>query len=596
MNKWNRNYVHAAFLGRDDASVEEVLQVNGLDLKSCNIFWHDARPDYGPWSTDERMENSVYAAMRFLDDYIHPKAVLTDDPSREDDFFVRAVRRKFGEVDAPLVELPTDAAERMRWITRMDSSSLAKWHKTTVNILVQAPLESSGSLIRLIESLKAADYRGFTPPRVTVELASSPDPALERYLHQLHSGSLQMAVRRRIANQKMTAEYASIRFMESFYPSEPSFSYVLVLSPQAEVSPLYFHYLMYNVLEYGYSTYRDPSDRTLLGFSLQLPSTYYNDTTLFYPPTLEHTNTGVRSSVKEEYATPFLWQAPNSDACLYDGSKWAELHSFLTFRLRALHEHKDNPRPLKQISKSYPAWTEFFLEFMQARKYSVLYPPPLDSAALVTVHNDLYQPPEEYLHEPETPPVGEKKDSPRVEMGDVEPFTADPSLPSAYSPHSEPTIARVTLTELLPFAGDLPELHELPHLSFAGQALSSSSSSSSSSLHRQNRNMNPLLEDSDSAADAFRISLGGCTASGLEAERKRKGRRARMKGRGLEARDLFCFEDDELVLDFESGVAAVDGEEEPLTTWPPSATTTTADASTHSHLQSLSSVPLESGA
>jgi hypothetical protein len=46
MSQWNRNHVHAAFLGREDIPLEDLLEINGIDKVKCPAEWHDARPDY----------------------------------------------------------------------------------------------------------------------------------------------------------------------------------------------------------------------------------------------------------------------------------------------------------------------------------------------------------------------------------------------------------------------------------------------------------------------------------------------------------------------------------------------------------------------
>lgn len=46
MSQWNRNHVHAAFMGRDDIPLEHLLEINGIDQDKCPAVWHDARPDY----------------------------------------------------------------------------------------------------------------------------------------------------------------------------------------------------------------------------------------------------------------------------------------------------------------------------------------------------------------------------------------------------------------------------------------------------------------------------------------------------------------------------------------------------------------------
>ena len=85
----------------------------------------DARPDFSRWSSDFRMEVSVTAGLEHIQTFIHPQIIIIDDPSREDDFFVRAVRSKVMDLDKSLIELPKDATKTMMWMTRLDSGSLA---------------------------------------------------------------------------------------------------------------------------------------------------------------------------------------------------------------------------------------------------------------------------------------------------------------------------------------------------------------------------------------------------------------------------------------------------------------------------------------
>jgi hypothetical protein len=46
MSQWNRNHVHAAFMGREDIPLADLLAINGIDKAKCAAVWHDARPDY----------------------------------------------------------------------------------------------------------------------------------------------------------------------------------------------------------------------------------------------------------------------------------------------------------------------------------------------------------------------------------------------------------------------------------------------------------------------------------------------------------------------------------------------------------------------
>ena len=82
----------------------------------------DARPDYSQWSSDFRMEASVSAALVHIHSFMHPQVYIIDD--REQPFFVKQIRAKALETGRSIIELPSDAASRLMWITRLDSGSL----------------------------------------------------------------------------------------------------------------------------------------------------------------------------------------------------------------------------------------------------------------------------------------------------------------------------------------------------------------------------------------------------------------------------------------------------------------------------------------
>src|SRR2546421_86561 len=133
----------------------------------------------------------------------------------------------------------------------------AAWNAITIDIVVQPPPESSGSLIRLLKSLQQADYFGSPPPRLSIDLPAKVDRATLQFLDHfewppkredsMEPHIKQLTVRHRISRQHISSEEASVRFLESFYPLSPEKSHVLVLSPQTELSPLYYHYLKYTL-------------------------------------------------------------------------------------------------------------------------------------------------------------------------------------------------------------------------------------------------------------------------------------------------------------------------------------------------------------
>ena len=276
-------------------------------------------------------------------------------------------------------------------------------------------------------------------------------------------------------------------------------SHVLLLSPQIELSPLYYHYLIYHLLEYKYSTHGSviKTSPNLMGISLELPTHLLNDSEPLVPPLTEPST---RKRRKWE-PTPFLWQAPNSNAALYFGDKWMEFHSFLTARLS-----KPPTTRTKLISKSHPSWLEFLLELMSARRYSLLYPGfSVDDQAIATVHDELYQAPEEFSRELFTPP-------PVPELNPDEPLSLvyEKRRPP---PNTEHSLLSSTLLSTLPNSGNLPEIPDLPLLAVDGYTLTQKEAN----------------DDAWTFTEAYRRDIGGCEPGAEISKREPNS-----------ALDLFC--------------------------------------------------------
>ncbi len=260
-------------------------------------------------------------------------------------------------------------------------------------------------------------------------------------------------------------------------------SHVLLLSPQIELSPLYYHYLIYHVLEYKYSAHgRDTKNFPhLMGISLELPTHFLNDTEPFVPPLRDNPPSDHERGALGE-STPFLWQAPDSNAALYFGDKWMEFHSFLSARLS-----KQPTTRTKLISQKHPSWLEFLLELMRARRYSLLYPTFSDDEAIATVHDELYQVPEEFPRQPSTPP-------PVPELNPDEPLSLVYEKKDRPPPNTEHSLSSSTLLSILPNSGDLPQIPDLPLLAFDGSPLTQKQAN----------------DDAWTFTEAYRREIGGC--------------------------------------------------------------------------------------
>ena len=365
--------------------------------------------------------------------------------------------------------------------------------------------------MRLLKSIEDADYFGTRRPHLTIELPTEIDPPTWHYLENLiwppldWSGTAhasQVTLRHRIARRTTTEYEASARFVESFYPARVHDSHVLLLSPQVELSPLYYHYLMYNLLEYKFSTHGKAAKDSpnVMGISLELPPFHLNDSARLVPPL---------KPGKSKERTPFLWQAPNSNAALYFGDRWIEFHSFLQARLS-----KPPPARRKVISMKHPAWMEYLLEFMRARGYSLIYPNfPPDDDSIATIHDELYQIPEEFPKNP----TAVHSSVPDLDPSQPLTMEYDPSDRRAPPNTENALLSSSDLISILPNSGDLSELSNMPLISYDGYNMSRELS----------------YEAAVAFSQVYQREIGGCEPSAQTTARKPDS-----------AADLFCHLDE----------------------------------------------------
>ncbi|KAH0496974.1 hypothetical protein TgHK011_004312 [Trichoderma gracile] len=493
-----QNYVHFALMSRSDVPMKELLAINGLD-KGCPLIVHDARPDHSTTATEPRMALSVARALYYMSVYMHPQAIIIDSSSTEENYFLSGVRDEIRSMEAALIELPERPGKRFTWLSKLDASALAAWNDVSFDILIHAPHHGTGNLKRLLRSLARADLAGVSPPHLTIELPTIIEGHLSSFLSgyqwppKVPAGALKprlLSLRHRIPRQKLSEEESSVRFLESFWPTKPSHSHVLVLSPHTEVTPQFFHYVKYSLLQRRYSEIAARQDwqTKLFGISFSAPTTYLDGNSEFVPPKpLE----GHESGAKD---TPFLWQAPSSDAILIMGDKWVELHGYVSQFLDKQHAWSTTPELLakKEVSKKYPAWLEYTLQLSRLRGYVTLYPAQQTANSVIGIHNDLHDVPEEYEDE-----ATYGQDSTNL--------SAD-----LFDPASQ-----VDMLATLPHGGELPLLYRMPWLTWDGQVAQESN----------------IQEAAAKYKEAFRSQVGQCKDEDPEA----------FQAPDPYARDLFCF-------------------------------------------------------
>jgi hypothetical protein len=537
MGRVNKSEVHMAFFGRNALPLLEILSVNGHTQQDCNVMFHDGRADFAEYSTERRAELSILGAIKQINEFVNPQAIVVDGGKHEDTFFTTAIHQRAEDYAKTLITIPGKKYEDFSWITHLDADSAESWAKPTIDILVQAPRHGSGSLIRLLKSLKAGDYSGLKTPRLVVELPPVVEPFAMQWLNDLvwpptESGLLPsqsnlLSLHHRIPSQQMTSDQSALRFVESFYPSDPQFHHVLVLSPQAELSPLFFHNLHFSILHYRHSKkWWEAAD--IMGVSLDRPSVLIDGVTPFVAPGVRGLPklATVDADARNPANLPFLYQSSGLGATLVFGDKWATFHDFLLRRLEATRKGLAKPQK-KLVSTGEPAWSEYLLELMRARGWSVMHP----AYDFVELHDELAEVPEEFLQPPaDAAKSSSSKKAPPKTGKDKQALNPTPFDPSTISkdkesPESNPSSGPKTmpLHKYLPFNGFLPELAVMPYITHKG----------GSELRVA---VKKLTEE---YLAFFRREIGGCDSAAAEAKKQETA----AVGLTGTTSDLFCLPD-----------------------------------------------------
>ncbi|KKA30233.1 hypothetical protein TD95_003745 [Thielaviopsis punctulata] len=400
------NYVHFALVSKDDMDIQTLREINGAS-EGCKVIFHDARPDHTQISSTARMQTAAGRALYHINKYMHPQVVIIDGSDAEEGFFLNGFRHYASEAAIPVIQLPEHAAQNLPFLATLDSAALRHWHQAHVDIVVQAPHDGVGGLIRLLQSLSRADFAGLPVPHLTIEMPRNIDAAAREFLVNFRwppagvaseAGGKMFTVRHRVSGAYMSAAESAARLMESFWPTNLQLSHVLLLSPQTQVSRFFFQYVHYALLHYRYSQQAASQswDARLLGISLDYPAAYLNGTGPFEPP--QNIVTTRRGERIEE---SFLWQAPNSNAVLIYGDKWAELHGLVSklsqpTTVNGVATTVGAALP-PAIHKSHPSWLEYVLLLCRIRGYVTLYPSFETARTVASVHAERYTAPEESL-------------------------------------------------------------------------------------------------------------------------------------------------------------------------------------------------------
>lgn len=125
MADFGRSNVHFAFVGRAEMDIELFKELNGItnEVGACKVIFHDARAEFANRMTENRLKIAIRTGLRHLRDFIHPQAVLLS-VDYEEEWFIGIARKTTQQLQMKTIELPENAANDLRWITRLDSGSV----------------------------------------------------------------------------------------------------------------------------------------------------------------------------------------------------------------------------------------------------------------------------------------------------------------------------------------------------------------------------------------------------------------------------------------------------------------------------------------
>jgi len=131
MAPFRKSNVHLALVGFDTIDLEDFQRINGLPLEDdegCRVHFHDARPLSAEVLPLERQQTAVRWALRHINDFMHPQAVLVDT-TNEEQWFVDVAKEKTNQFQTTLIQLSEKSMGDLKWITRLSSGSLHRRYR-----------------------------------------------------------------------------------------------------------------------------------------------------------------------------------------------------------------------------------------------------------------------------------------------------------------------------------------------------------------------------------------------------------------------------------------------------------------------------------
>lgn len=232
------------------------------------------------------------------------------------------------------------------------------------------------SLHRLITSLQTAHYYG-DDVSLAINLEQTSDRLTHRLVDDLRWPHGTYNLRHRILLGTLMPA-----IVESWYPTSND-TYGVLLEDDVEVSPLFFGWLKFTILQYRYTLAGRRASARLFGVSL------YQQKNIELRPEGRQPFDAHRlfDDLNLHPTSPYLSQIPCSWGAAYFPEHWREFHTYLSLRLSELALPISEPLVPAIRSNRWPrSWKKYFIELVYLRGYTMLYPNYPDFESLSTNH------------------------------------------------------------------------------------------------------------------------------------------------------------------------------------------------------------------
>ncbi|KAI9310464.1 hypothetical protein BX666DRAFT_1869556 [Dichotomocladium elegans] len=265
------------------------------------------------------------------------------------------------------IGLPIGDIQHALWIANLPTDALQHWHTPDINLVVITDRRPH-ALSRLFASAERSHYLG-DKVNLVVNLEQSSDRTTRMLVNSFSWRHGDKVLRHRIRKGGLMPA-----IIESWYPKGDD-DYAVILEDDVEVSPLFYVWAKYSILQYRYHRMGNPEleefRKRLYGVSLYSPRNlelhpagrrpFHPDNVLLnmYPPRM-----------------PYVSQVPCSWGAVYFPEHWREFHEYLTIRLMDLNQDRrlNVTVPNSRSARWKKSWKKYYIELVFLRAYVMLYP------------------------------------------------------------------------------------------------------------------------------------------------------------------------------------------------------------------------------